>query len=179
CKGTPQPNNTDCDDHNPCTKNDKCLSGHCSGQVDIAQQGMPCVSSLGDCMLDPVCNFGVCLGSFKACPDVDGDKCTVDFCNPATGQCTTVTNTCAQPCSTGTCNSSTGQCEGVTPAPVTQACDEGDVCSATSHCDGAGQCVYGGSGPSPTRTRTPTSGSTSTRTATPASTATRTTSAGA
>lgn len=70
------------DDGNPCT-DDVCdrTTGQCGlANVDPCSDGNPC--TLGD-----VCDMGSCRsGSPMTCPD-DGNRCTVDVCNPSTAQC--------------------------------------------------------------------------------------------
>src|SRR5512139_1490889 len=123
CSGTAV-NGGSCDDGNPCTKDDTCVSGTCVGTpdmgatcgmagcegtcgpsgiclFDIAKQGQSCTDNLGDCTTDDKCIGTICVGTFKQCPDADNNKCTLDACNPATGQCMTFPS--VVPC--GSCES--------------------------------------------------------------------------
>jgi N-acetylneuraminic acid mutarotase len=74
----------DCDDGAPCTL-DQCEAGECAAKA--APEGSPCGD--GDlCNGDETCNGqGACLPSDIAVID-DGDACTVDACDPATGDVT-------------------------------------------------------------------------------------------
>lgn len=140
----------------------------------------PCVppgaEELGDCFpgrcmaVSGVIAF--CTGTLKTCPD-DGNLCTGEFCNPATGDCDSSPLPARIDCFPFECHRcvpSTGACE---PANVGSSCDDGNECTATTACSAAGECVSGV--PQQTATRTPTGGaSTPTRTATPQSTRTNT-----
>ncbi len=78
----PDPCDVDCDDRNPCTIN-SCEEGRCVASP--VPDGTSC--SDGDaCNGVEVCAAGVCAGE----PLVvnDGDVCTVDACDPATGEIT-------------------------------------------------------------------------------------------
>lgn len=77
--GTPR---TCLDDDNPCT-DDVCDPG-------TGVCGMPNVEPCSDddpCTVGDECSAGACVpGVAPTCPD-DGNTCTVDVCNPRTGQC--------------------------------------------------------------------------------------------
>lgn len=78
----PDPCDVDCDDRNPCTIN-SCEEGRCVATP--VPDGTSC--SDGDaCNGVEVCTAGACAGE----PLVvnDGDVCTVDACDPATGEIT-------------------------------------------------------------------------------------------
>ena len=135
CKGTAKQNGTSCDDGNPCTTNDSCVSGQCHGTLDPSANGHSCVSPLGDvlgaCFLGATCQFGFCFPEIKSCPDVDGNKCTVDFCNPANGQCTAIARTCQDPCFSAQCDPGSGECS-INKQPINNggACDDGNTCTS-------------------------------------------------
>jgi hypothetical protein len=119
CRGTPRTGGT-CDDGNSCTINDTCVSGTCTGQMapdgtgcgggcgmcifgfcgpDINQNGQPCNDAFA-CTTNDRCQFGVCFGSLRTCPDTDGNPCTGDFCNPETGLCQATKFPPCLPCQT-------------------------------------------------------------------------------
>jgi hypothetical protein len=113
-----------CSDGNACTANETCgATGTCGGGTNVC-----------NCQLD------------IDCPD-DGDKCNGvfeckgGFCQPKSGsvvQCDATQNT---PCSVNTCQPTTGQCAPVVTADG-QKCDDGDQCSLGDACL-AGKCKAG------------------------------------
>lgn len=155
CTGMPVSGGT-CDDGNGCTMNDTCVSGTCQGTPiengtacgmsncgmcmsgtcvpDLDRQEQPCTDSIGPCTTNDICLGTLCLGTPVVCADSDDDACTRDICLPATGQCQNITVECG-PCSA--CDPETGQCgaadEGV-------ACDDFDVCTSDTTCQG-GACL--------------------------------------
>lgn len=178
CTGTPI-NGGGCDDSNPCTINDTCASGRCQGSpapngtacgngcgqcvqgactTDLAKIGQPCDDDFACTDNDLCLPGGICFGQYRICPDTDDDVCTLDFCNPISGQCEAL---------------------GVPPCPPCQACiDAGDgnfdceagpnggTCDDFNECTGNGTCQAGEcqSGPpvtpgsatsTPTRSATP------------------------
>jgi WD40-like Beta Propeller Repeat len=113
---------------------------------DCTANGIPC-SDGNPCTVGDVCGGGdsvnppTCIsGSVAPCAD-DGNPCTIDQCNPFTGQCG-VPVTCADdgnPCTDDVCDLSTGAC-GV---PLTGgACDDGNLCTTGDTCS-AGVCQPG------------------------------------
>ncbi|NOZ02088.1 MAG: hypothetical protein GXP54_09395 [Deltaproteobacteria bacterium] len=82
----------DCDDGNACTKDGcdpvsgcthqsipDCVPSNCASDAD-------CID-LNGCTVGEKCQDGACTFEFKKCPD-DGKTCTVNVCDPATGECT-------------------------------------------------------------------------------------------
>ena len=186
CTGTPVGGS--CDDFNPCTVNDTCVSGTCQGSpaspgtacndgcgmcaagqciLNFAANGNPCNDDF-ICTTNDRCQFGICFGDFKFCPDTDGNACTLDFCNPLNGTCVA---TDFPPC--GDCQS----CTDVDGDPVCATAGNGNTCDDFNSCTGDGACDEGDclDGPpvspgqstaTPTRTASPSQGG-PTRTATP------------
>jgi hypothetical protein len=133
--GTPP----DCNDGNACTQ-DVCnnvtgcqhgsIAGCCSADADCADTDL--------CTTNERCLVShTCASTPRSC--VDGNACTSDACNPATGCVfTPMPGTCddGQPCTAGdTCNA--GACTG---API--QCMDGDYCDGAETCS-AGACVEG------------------------------------
>jgi hypothetical protein len=118
--------------------------------------GKPCDDQFGICTTNDRCEFGVCIGDFIHCPDVDDDKCSPEVCDPAQQRCVTLPPDPRGLClGCGTCDPATGVCA---PEHDGMACDDGDVCTGDGHC-GSGTCLPGvantpGS-PLPTPTATP------------------------
>ena len=103
CRNTPVPTGTSCADGNVCNGAERCdAAGQCQpGQTAAAGTSCPDGNA---CNGDEACNgFGSCLSGTP--PNVDdGNTCTTDSCNPATG----VSNV---PVDDGTVCSGRGVCE--------------------------------------------------------------------
>ncbi len=140
-----------CDDGDACTTGDVCQAGECVGAGQLnCDDGNPCTDDScipgggclhqandGDCSDGNACTTadhcteGACVpGELLACDD--GDVCTTDTCDPATGCVATLNNA---PCDDGdlctigdVCN--LGSCLGTGLLP----CDDGNLCTDDS-CD--------------------------------------------
>lgn len=71
----------------------------------------------------------------------DGTACTLDICDPETGECANVVGDCipddAAPCLLYVCEPGVGCVE------YDKKCDDGDPCTLDDHCDAAtGECAY-------------------------------------
>ena len=171
CVPSNVPDGIDCDDTRLCTVEDQCLAGVCTGDLVTCDTGNECVfgscdPSSGECVESnaadgTVCDDGNACSTGDAClagscephafADCDDDetRCTIEMCDPDTGQCTL-----SEPGSDGTvCGDPTRQCElaaictdGVCgenlPAPDGERCDDGNGCTF-NHCAG-GECVLEG-----------------------------------
>lgn len=148
-------NGTLCNDGDPCTDPEVCISGSCMGLPIDCSDDDPCtVDSCGDqgCSYEPIvcygnpcalqeCQNGGCVTVDTQDCD-DGKACTVDFCDPETGECHNIV-ACEDNdlCTVNQCNSTTGQCE---TAPVN--CADDNACTA-DFCDPAtGGCVHPATG---------------------------------
>jgi hypothetical protein len=104
CRNAAQPSGTLCEDGNTCNGAETCNgAGQCLAGA-TATAGTPCLD--GDaCNGNEACNgFGTCVPGAPPVVD-DGNTCTADACNPATG----VSN---DPLPDGTTCSGLGTCEG-------------------------------------------------------------------
>ena len=146
-----------CDDGQPCTLNDACVSGFCKGTAKLCAEiechKSSCDVASGACVAEPLtdswcddedlctdvstCQIGVCTGFPKSCDDKN--PCTDDACAAQTGACVHVNNTA--PCDDGlpctlqdTCGD--GSCNG---AP--KSCDDGSVCTYDQCNSGTGACI--------------------------------------
>jgi len=180
---------TVCDDHDLCTLKDVCERGLCvSGAaqecddftectIDTCDPEIGCVSTTAPdwsdchdgnaCTGKDKCHGGICSGI--AIPCDDGDDCTLDGCDPATG-CTVTTapdlttcndhdactgkDTChdgvcwgiavpcddEESCTTDGCDSATGCTH--TPLADGEPCDDDDLCTKGEACQG-GSCTGG------------------------------------
>lgn len=146
-----------CEDGDPCTLDDRCVSGLCVGGAPKCDDGNPCTEDscqegacdhqdLSDvpcedgnaCTVDGVCVAGECKGTTRLCDD--GNSCTEDGCDPATG-CTYAFN--SDPCDDG--NECTvgdvcvrGECQA---GEGRQTCDDEDPCTDDFCVPGEG-CVH-------------------------------------
>ncbi len=128
-----KPANKACDDGNPCTENDYCVNGVCSGTPAACDDGNVCTTDACDpgsgCTHTPVDG-----------PCDDGDACTLnDTCSG--GVCTSqVTLDCndSNPCTSDVCDAF----QGCLHPPASGPCDDGDACTTNDSCS-AGQCVGG------------------------------------
>ena len=187
-------NNAACGDGNACNGSETCSAtlGCQAGTPVVTDDGNPCTDDSCDpatgavthsidttntcsdgnaCTQTDSCNSaGACVGSNPVNTD-DGNACTDDSCNPATGAVTNTvdtSNTCSDgnACTqTDSCNS-TGACVGsnpVTPTSdnnpctdemcdpatgntvstvdTTNTCSDGNACTQTDSCDSTGACV--------------------------------------
>jgi slime mold repeat-containing protein/thrombospondin type 3 repeat protein len=143
CRGTALQAGASCDDRSACTVDDVCGdTGRCAGRAlapgTVCDDGTPC--SEGDtCMATPA-GLIVCQGSPKNC--ADGDFCTQDACDPATGQCSHPPVGCddGNSCTIDACDPATGSC---TRTSASGPCSTGNSCSVNDSCSG-GNCVSGG-----------------------------------
>ncbi|GMV40584.1 MAG: hypothetical protein AMXMBFR64_23000 [Myxococcales bacterium] len=154
-----------CTDGNACSEGDHCQDGACvPGEADLCDDGNPCTTDscdAGTCVHDPIaagacsdgdacttldeCQDGVCVGGPAPVCD-DGEPCTDDACNSATG-CTYTPN--ANPCDDGDpCTKDDACGEGTClPGPLDEekcgcsvdsdcaALEDGDYCNGTLYCD--------------------------------------------
>ncbi len=155
------PAETACDDGSPCTVNDMCSAGSCAGEaLDCGDDNVctddscdpdtgACVNAFntapcsdGDaCTSGDVCNEGACepLGVTNC---VDGNECTIDFCDPIVGCsylpnlnpcCTGTTSICddGNACTTDICEPESGNCSYEANEAV---CDDGNACTQGDSC---------------------------------------------
>jgi len=170
-------NTVPCNDNLFCTDGDICAEGACSGTpVVCADDGNVCTTNSCDEVLDQcvgtdntlpcddaaactegdVCSGGDCAGTPVVCMD-DGNVCTTNACDEATGLCTGTDNTlpcddavaCTQGdvCSGGACAGTPLVCTDDGNVCTTNACDEATgLCAVTDNtlpCDDAVACTQG------------------------------------
>ncbi len=129
-----------CDDGNPCSMDDRCSNGTCSGAP------LPCDDATGTCRV-AVCDAAV-GGCTVALADVgapceDGRACTVTQACSDSGDCEGTPVSCPSDgvCRVGVCLEPTGDCT-TGPAPNGSACDDGLPCQLEDRCL-LGQCQPG------------------------------------
>ncbi|MBD91309.1 MAG: hypothetical protein CL940_13335, partial [Deltaproteobacteria bacterium] len=164
CTYEPVADGVECEDGSLCTSGDSCQGGQCTG-VELSCAAEPCqqaacnpdtgvcepLEPLADgsecndgegCTVEDVCKDGFCVGEAKVCDD--GNECTEDWCDSATGSCQTLDSDdgvmcdLENPCSyESVCMG--GSCEEWLPT----SCDDGNPCTTEGECDPeAGGCVY-------------------------------------
>ena len=125
-------NGAACDDDDPCTVEDTCQSGACSGRAkDCSAQADPCNDGVcrasdGQCVKRPKDNGTACSDN-DSC--TTGDSCQNGACRPGAGvDCRSLNDDCND----GVCRQSDGQC-------VKEPKDDGTACGAGGECV-AGSC---------------------------------------
>ncbi|MCO4763508.1 MAG: hypothetical protein KC502_18470 [Myxococcales bacterium] len=151
-----------CDDKNPCTQMDRCVSKdggpinfECKGYVLTCDDKNACTDDScadGKCVNKPrvgVCNdsdvcttadhceSGKCVGSKPNCDD--GNLCTDDKCDAKAGGCIGLPS--GATCSDGDACTSGDSCEKTVCAGTKNACDDGKICTKDA-CDPASGCSY-------------------------------------
>ncbi len=134
CSFVPANEGKACDDGDLCTLGDTCAEGSCVG-------GPPATCNDGNSCTDDACDSGQgCIHTPNAAPCSDGDVCTVgDLCGE--GECQPgdpLACDDGNPCTTDTCNSATGCVHGNSNAE----CDDGNACTVGDQCVG-GVCKPG------------------------------------
>lgn len=141
CSNPNKPDGTGCNDSNPCTQTDGCVSGTCVGGNPVVCPPPDQCHNAGQCDT----TTGVCTYQAKtdgtACSD--GNACTQsDSC--VAGACVgtnPVTCTASDQCHiAGVCNTTTGVCSNPVAPPGT-SCDDGNLCTQTDTCSSTGACV--------------------------------------
>lgn len=133
CELSTLPDGVRCDDSDPLTGEDACLSGICAGT------SKQCGDDLGPCLKavrDPISDECVVEPVEDGVPCDDADACTQrDVCER--GECVgTEPKSCAAPDAChedGECDPDTGACIDV-PAPDGTACDDGSGCTTNDSC---------------------------------------------
>lgn len=129
-----------CLDNDLCNGTELCVDGVCrAGTALRCDDGSPC--TLDACLpLTGACSF-TALEDGSLC--LDGDLCDGEVC--VAGQCSAGSPvTCGSdgnPCTEDTCNPATGACE-FPPLATGAPCSDGDLCNGTERC-AAGLCLSG------------------------------------
>ncbi len=121
---------SDCDDHNPCTKDACDVVTHKCVHKSVAD-GTPCRDDEA-CTVGESCRNGLC-GVPIVCDDQD--PCTVDWCDRTSGACRSQPIVCndGDPCTSDSCSRLLGgRC--VFSPRTGQACDDLDRCTAGDVC---------------------------------------------
>jgi hypothetical protein len=168
CSDPAKPDNTGCDDGDPCTQSDTCQTGKCTGQnpvvcvaSDQCHQAGACDPSTGQCS-NPSKGDGLSCSDGNRCTQTDtcqAGKCTgkdpiactaADLCHDA-GTCSPDTGACSSPakpngtaCGTSSGCTQTDTCQaGLCTTGPAITCPAPDACHTAGTCDGpTGKCVY-------------------------------------
>ena len=128
CKGV---GTKTCDDFNPCT-DDQCTKDDAGNVTCVFPWDDTNACDDGNACTDgDQCSQGACVAGVAVdCPD-DGDACTVDSCDPGTGDCIALPVDCDDdnPCTEDSCDSNVGACTW-----VSKDCDDDNACTVDS-CD--------------------------------------------
>jgi RHS repeat-associated protein len=143
CSNPAKADGTACNDGSACTQTDTCQAGACVGSSPVVCAAINQCHDAGSC--DPM--TGVCSNPTKpagtSCSD--GNACNgLESCD-ATGVCqpgTPVAVDDGNPCTTDTCDPATGAVSH-SPAPAGTPCPDADKCNGEESCDGMGKCVAG------------------------------------
>lgn len=168
CSAVPFEEGEACNDGNPCSAGETCVTGSCGGGT-LLPDGDECQFD-DRCRLPGICEHGACSGALKECPAPT--ECHVAFCDAATGTCGTDLMpddtpcddrdacTVGEHCTAGVCGTGTNQCfckgrDDGTPCDDGQRCTANDMC-ATGACLGIpvscaqlddGKCLVGSCDP--------------------------------
>ncbi|MSQ82434.1 MAG: hypothetical protein EXR77_05875 [Myxococcales bacterium] len=148
-----------CDDGNPCSQKDVCKDKQCGGGEAIkCDDKNDCTDDLCDkatgickftnntttcsddsaCTSKDGCQGGVCVGTPIPCDD--GNQCTLDACDDATGKCASAALADDTLCDDGTVCSQKDACKAGKCGGVSINCDDGNPCT-DDVCDVAKGCT--------------------------------------
>jgi hypothetical protein len=153
---TPIVGSAGCSDGDACTQDDHCQDGECKGTAVSCDDNNVCTDDSCDaalgclhtdkagtcddgdaCTTGDTCSGGKCQPGAVPLDCEDGNECTVDTCDPATGCVNEVSPEVAcddhNPCTTASCDASKDKCVN-TAAPNGTPCEDGDLCSGADIC---------------------------------------------
>ena len=151
-----------CDDGNACTLGDACLNGNCaSGGPKVCSDGNPCTNDSCDpgngtcafvanadpctdnnpCTLIDTCAGSQCIsGKAKDC--ADGNNCTLDTCDTATGACANPNTVAGISCEDGALCTQGDACkDGACTPGKAISCDDGNPCTKDACNPATGKCA--------------------------------------
>ena len=111
------------------------VAGQATTNATVLANGTSCTDG-NACTVGDACSGGTCTGAPRNCDD--GNFCTSDSCNPATG-CVYVNNT--NPCNDNNLCTTGDTCSGGTCSGTPIVCTDGNVCTDDS-CNPATGCVF-------------------------------------
>ncbi|MGB0592559.1 MAG: hypothetical protein ACPGU1_22990, partial [Myxococcota bacterium] len=137
-----------CDDQDSCTSGEVCASGACVGEsVCTCQNDVDCAdASTNLCAGISVCDLdtNTCVpdpATAVVCPATT-DGCTVNVCEPATGQCAEVALDEGTICDAlGPCDAA-ATCESGSCVKTPVVCDDEDICTVDTCDPTSGECTF-------------------------------------
>ena len=159
-----RPDGHRCDDSDPLTGEDACLSGICAGVTRTCDDDLgPCLKAVHDrvtdeCTVEPAdddtpcddadactqldtCQAGACVGA-KAVTCAASDDCHVDGeCDPETGECSVAKAEDGAPCDDGQACTAADVCRDGSCGGEAVTCDDGLSCSIDSCDKKSGACA--------------------------------------
>jgi hypothetical protein len=123
-----------CDDEQACTDGDQCRDGICVGRPI---PGCRSCTTAAECDDQDPCTTDSCVAG--ACSSTPAYDVATECCNPVSGAVVTVEDD-GNPCTFESCDPATGEVIHP-PAPAGGACSDGNVCTLSDRCDGNGGCV--------------------------------------
>jgi hypothetical protein len=138
CTGTPVANGTACDDLTVCNGHETCQAGVCTaGTPPVCNDGNPCTldlcNAVSGCQSTPLADGTLCTDA-NVCNGTE--TCVVGLCTPGAALVCDDGN----PCTTDSCDPASG-CQ-ATPVADFTACGDGDACNGAETCQG-GTCTGG------------------------------------
>jgi hypothetical protein len=163
CQLDSQPDGHRCDDSDPLTGEDACLSGICAGVALTCEDELgPCLKSVYDpesdeCVVEPVedgvpcddadactqldsCQAGECVGAEPKTCEATDDCHVAGECDPETGECSQVNAEDGTACDDGRLCTSSDSCQDGACSGVEPECDDGLTCSVDSCDEASGSC---------------------------------------
>ncbi len=151
------PNFGPCDDGNPCTVADACgADSQCHGGTNkcACQTDADCKDDGNACNGVLICQANQCVvkvGSVITCDATKDTACAANTCQPATGQCTFVSQADGTACSDGKLCTTGDACKAGSCVGSSLACDDGNPCTDDScvepkgcaHINNAASCTDG------------------------------------
>jgi hypothetical protein len=164
CELDSRPDGHRCDDSDPLTGEDACLSGVCAGTAKACEDDLgPCLMAVGDpvtgeCLVEPVengspcddanactqadsCQTGECVGAEPVTCEATDDCHVAGECDPETGACKDVSAPDGTTCDDAQTCTSNDSCVDGACAGVAVPCDDGLACSVDSCDETSGACA--------------------------------------
>ncbi len=120
-----------CDDGDPCTEADACVTGTCSGvPVCSCEADTDCPAPANLCNGISRCVDGACVpdpATVVVCPSTG--SCRTSFCDPKSGQCSTVAISNDAPCNDLDACTEMDRCNLGSCVGVPRSCDDGNACT--------------------------------------------------
>ena len=134
CATMPVADGTVCDDADPCSNDDRCVGGSCTGDA-VDCSGMSDMCNVGTCNVTSGTCEAVALIDGTACDDdspcTADDACSAGSCGGTAVDCSAMDGNCV----VGTCDETDGSC--VTAVAADGAlCDDGSACTEMDRCTG-------------------------------------------